>query len=65
MKGTAYRLFGILVWRALRWYLRELMPSRRRILAAAGAAFAGALAVARGGAATGRVALRLAVRDQA
>ena len=48
MSDIAYRLFGILVWRALKWYLRELMPSRRRIalsigLLAATAAAAGAL----------------------
>ncbi len=48
MTATAYRLVGIVVWRALKWYLRELMPSRRRIAlslaaAAVGAAMAGAL----------------------
>ncbi len=48
MSDTAYRLFGLLVWRALKWYLRELLPSRRRVvlsLAAVlvGAATAGAL----------------------
>ena len=48
MTATAYRLVGFVVWRALKWYLRELMPSRRRIVlslaaAAAGAAAAGAL----------------------
>jgi hypothetical protein len=32
MSDTAYRLIGIVVWRALRWYVRELMPSRRRVI---------------------------------
>jgi nitrate/nitrite transporter NarK len=48
MNSTAYRLIGFVVWRALKWYLRELMPSRRRIalsfgLLAATAVAAGAL----------------------
>ncbi len=32
MSSTAYRLIGFVVWRALKWYLRELVPSRRRIV---------------------------------
>ena len=32
MSSTAYRLIGFVVWRALKWYLRELLPSRRRIV---------------------------------
>ena len=48
MSSTAYRLIGFVVWRALKWYLRELVPSRRRIVLSltavlAGAATAGAL----------------------
>jgi uncharacterized protein involved in exopolysaccharide biosynthesis len=50
MSSTAYRLLGIVVWRAMKWYLRELLPSPRRIvlsLALALVAF-GAFAVAAG-----------------
>ena len=45
MKRTAYSIFGLVVWRALKWYLRELLPSRRRIVVSLLSAFAGALAV--------------------
>jgi len=45
MAATAYRLLGFVVWRALKWYLRELMPSRRRIVLSLLGAFAGAVAV--------------------
>ena len=34
MSDTAYRLFGIVVWRALKWYLREQLPSARRVAVA-------------------------------
>lgn len=42
MSSTAYRLIGFVVWRALKWYLRELMPSRRRIVLVTVAVFVGA-----------------------
>ena len=42
MKATGYRLFGLVVWRALKWYLRELLPSRRRILLSIAAVLVGA-----------------------
>ena len=40
MSSTAYRLIGLVVWRALKWYLRELLPSRRRVLLSATVTFA-------------------------
>ncbi|HTQ68352.1 MAG TPA: hypothetical protein VMI13_06640 [Solirubrobacteraceae bacterium] len=42
MRGTFYRLFGFVVWRALKWYLATLIPSRRRIVLSIAAVFAGA-----------------------
>ena len=39
MSSTAYRLIGIVVWRALKWYLRELLPAPRKIVLSALAAF--------------------------
>jgi len=44
MSSTAYRLLGFVVWRALKWYLRELLPSRRRIVLSIAVAFVGAAA---------------------
>jgi hypothetical protein len=40
MSSTAYRLIGFVVWRALKWYLRELVPSPRKIVLSALGAFA-------------------------
>ena len=45
MKRTAYSLVGFVVWRALKWYLRELLPSRRRIVLSIAALLAGAATV--------------------
>ncbi len=42
MKRTFYSLFGLVVWRALKWYLRELLPSRRRVVLSIAALLAGA-----------------------
>jgi hypothetical protein len=42
MSSTAYRLIGFVVWRALKWYLRELVPSPRRIVFSIAAVFAAA-----------------------
>jgi len=44
MRSTVYRLLGFVVWRAVKWYLHEKLPSRRRILASIVVAFASALA---------------------
>ena len=46
MSSTAYRLLGFVVWRALKWYLRELMPSRRRIVLSIVAVLVGAATAA-------------------
>ncbi len=43
MTATAYRLIGFVVWRALKWYLRELLPSRRRVVLSLAAVLAGAV----------------------
>ena len=40
MSATAYRLLGLVVWRALKWYVRELLPSPRRVLLSATVTFA-------------------------
>jgi hypothetical protein len=32
MSRTAYRLIGFVVWRALRWYLRDLLGPLRRLV---------------------------------
>jgi hypothetical protein len=40
MSGTAYRLLGLFVWRALKWYVREHLPSPRRVLLSATVIFA-------------------------
>jgi hypothetical protein len=48
MSSTVYRLVGFVVWRAVKWYLHEKLPSRRTIAVSivavlAGVATAGAL----------------------
>ena len=50
MNKNAYRLLGFAVWRGGKWYLRQRLPSRRKIAlsaAAAGAAASAAAAIAR------------------
>lgn len=42
MTRTAYRLLGLVVWRALKWYIRERLPSRRRIVLSIAVVLAGA-----------------------
>jgi hypothetical protein len=44
MSRTLYRLVWFVGWRATKWYLREKLPSRRRIVASIVLAFAAAAA---------------------
>jgi hypothetical protein len=48
VSGNGYRLLGYVVWRGGKWYLRQRLPSPRKIVARTlvGAAGAAALAVA-------------------
>jgi hypothetical protein len=46
MGANAYRLIGYVVWRGGKWYLRQRLPSPRKIAAATVASASGAVAVA-------------------
>jgi hypothetical protein len=43
---NGYKLLGYVVWRARKWFLRRLLPSRRAAAGAGSAALAGAAALA-------------------
>lgn len=50
MNGNAYKLLGYLVWRGGKWYLRQRLPSRRKValaILAGAAALGAAVALAR------------------
>jgi hypothetical protein len=50
MNASRYRLLGFVVWRAVKWYLRRRLPSRRKLALAGLAAvvsLTGAVLVAR------------------
>ena len=46
MSGNGYKLLGYVVWRGGKWYLRQRLPSARKIALAVGAGVSGAIAAA-------------------
>jgi hypothetical protein len=44
MSGNGYKLLGYVVWRGGKWYLRQRLPSMRKLVAAALASVSGAVA---------------------
>jgi len=46
MSGNGYKLLGYVVWRGAKWYLRQRLPSPRKIALVAGASISAAAAAA-------------------